>query len=228
MQQLFSVQRPGHGDRAPDEHRRPPEAGHERLGGRAGQRPSRGGEGLGLVTRVEGGRKLRPPSIRTRPGARGRPRGLPGFDAQVRLQATHHEHRAADPRSMLIFCLMRVIPGDPTITKLGGSIREVDAPTLAASGASSASTSRSPCSTSTGSSGVVHGDFGRSYFSQFSVTTLLEQRIGATLLLALMAHADRAADRGASAVAGRDLAEPVAAAPRSRASPRSGWRRRRS
>ena len=31
---------------------------------------------------------------------------------------------------MLIFCLMRVIPGDPTITKLGGSIKEVDEATL--------------------------------------------------------------------------------------------------
>ena len=32
--------------------------------------------------------------------------------------------------SMVVFLLMRVIPGDPTITKLGGSIKEVDQATL--------------------------------------------------------------------------------------------------
>ena len=31
---------------------------------------------------------------------------------------------------MVVFLLMRVIPGDPTITKLGGSIKEVDQATL--------------------------------------------------------------------------------------------------
>ena len=36
-------------------------------------------------------------------------------------------------------------------------------------------------------SGIARGDFGNSYFSQFSVTTLIGQRVGATLLLALMA-----------------------------------------
>ena len=32
--------------------------------------------------------------------------------------------------TIIIFLLMRVIPGDPTITKLGGSIKEVDEATL--------------------------------------------------------------------------------------------------
>ena len=34
--------------------------------------------------------------------------------------------------SVVIFCLMRVIPGDPTITKLGGSIQGVDPRALVA------------------------------------------------------------------------------------------------
>jgi hypothetical protein len=32
--------------------------------------------------------------------------------------------------SVVIFVVMRVIPGDPTITKLGGSIRDLDPQTL--------------------------------------------------------------------------------------------------
>lgn len=32
--------------------------------------------------------------------------------------------------SMVVFLLMRVIPGDPTITKLGGSINDVDQATI--------------------------------------------------------------------------------------------------
>ena len=50
--------------------------------------------------------------------------------------------------TIIIFLLMRVIPGDPTITKLGGSIKEVDEATLDPDpAASSGSTSRSRSST---------------------------------------------------------------------------------
>ena len=88
--------------------------------------------------------------------------------------------------TILIFLLMRVIPGDPTITKLGGSIKEVDASTLAQIRHELGLDESLPQQYLTWISGVARGDFGSSYFSQFSVTTLIGQRIGATLLLALM------------------------------------------
>ena len=89
--------------------------------------------------------------------------------------------------SMLVFCLMRVIPGDPTITKLGGSIKEVDEATLQGIRSQLGLDESLPQQYLDWVSGVVRGDFGTSYFSQFSVTTLIEQRYGATLLLAFMA-----------------------------------------
>jgi len=89
--------------------------------------------------------------------------------------------------SILVFCLMRVIPGDPTITKLGGSIREVDEATLAEIRGDLGLDKSLPEQYLEWVGGVVRGDFGSSYFSQFSVTTLITQRFGATLLLAIMA-----------------------------------------
>lgn len=89
--------------------------------------------------------------------------------------------------SILVFCLMRVIPGDPTITKLGGSIKEVDAATLAAIRHDLGLDKSLPKQYLSWVGGIAHGDFGSSYFSQFSVTSLIQQRFGATLELALMA-----------------------------------------
>lgn len=89
--------------------------------------------------------------------------------------------------SILVFCLMRVIPGDPTITKLGGSIKEVDEATLQGIRSELGLDKSLPEQYLDWVSGVVRGDFGMSYFSQFSVTSLIEQRYGATLLLAFMA-----------------------------------------
>src|SRR6476619_6909719 len=89
--------------------------------------------------------------------------------------------------SMVVFLLMRVIPGDPTITKLGGSIKEVDQSTLDQIRHELGLDQSLPRQYLDWITGVAHGDFGSSYFSQFSVTTLISQRIGATLLLALMA-----------------------------------------
>jgi peptide/nickel transport system permease protein len=91
--------------------------------------------------------------------------------------------------SILIFCLMRVIPGDPTITK------------VSASGTSKGSTERTlravrhelgldrslPSQYFHWMGGVARGDFGKSYFSQFPVTKLISQQIGATLELAILA-----------------------------------------
>jgi peptide/nickel transport system permease protein len=89
--------------------------------------------------------------------------------------------------SMAVFLLMRVIPGDPTITKLGGSIKEVDQATLDAIRADLGLDKSIPEQYVDWVGGIAHGDFGSSYFSQFSVTSLVEQHYGATLLLAFMA-----------------------------------------
>ena len=89
--------------------------------------------------------------------------------------------------SMAVFLLMRVIPGDPTITKLGGTIKDVNGETLAGIRAELGLDKSIPEQYLDWVSGIVHGDFGASYFSQFSVTALVEQRYGATLLLAFMA-----------------------------------------
>jgi peptide/nickel transport system permease protein len=89
--------------------------------------------------------------------------------------------------TIIIFLLMRVIPGDPTITKLGGSFKEVDEETLIQIRHELGLDKSMPEQYVTWISGIARGDFGDSYFSQFSVTTLIGQRVGATLLLALMA-----------------------------------------
>jgi len=89
--------------------------------------------------------------------------------------------------SILIFCLMRVIPGDPTITKVaGGTGASADARALRALKHDLGLDRSLPEQYVAWVGGALHGDFGRSYFSEFPVTTLLSQRIGATLELALL------------------------------------------
>ena len=88
--------------------------------------------------------------------------------------------------SMAVFLLMRVIPGDPTITKLGGTIKDVNGETLDQIRSELGLDKSIPEQYLDWVGGILHGDFGASYFSQFSVTTLVEQRYGATLLLAFM------------------------------------------
>ena len=89
--------------------------------------------------------------------------------------------------SVLVFLLMRVIPGDPTITKLGGTIKDVNPEALAAIRHQLGLDKSIPEQYVSWIAGMAHGDLGSSYFSQFSVTTLAGQRLGATLELALMA-----------------------------------------
>ena len=89
--------------------------------------------------------------------------------------------------SILIFCLMRVIPGDPTITKVaaagtggGANVRALRAVRH------ELGLDRSlPRQYVAWVGGALHGDFGKSYYSQFPVTKLITQRIGATLQLAM-------------------------------------------
>jgi peptide/nickel transport system permease protein len=89
--------------------------------------------------------------------------------------------------SILIFCLMRVIPGDPTITKVAGSSGGgATARTLRAARHELGLDRSLPAQYVHWVGGAVRGDFGRSYFSQFPVTTLVAQRIGATLELAVL------------------------------------------
>jgi peptide/nickel transport system permease protein len=89
--------------------------------------------------------------------------------------------------SIVIFCLLRVIPGDPTITKLGGSIQGVDPRALVAIRHELGLDRSLPSQYGHWIAGMAHGDFGHSYYSQFPVTTLLTQRVGATLELAIVA-----------------------------------------
>ena len=130
--------------------------------------------------------------------------------------------------TIIIFLLMRVIPGDPTITKLGGSIKEVDASTLAQIRHELGLDKSLPEQYLTWISGIAHGDFGSSYFSQFSVTTLIGQRIGATLLLALMAMIIGLAIAVPASRRRGDLAEPLPQRRALRLRRRSGSRSRRS
>jgi peptide/nickel transport system permease protein len=89
--------------------------------------------------------------------------------------------------SILIFLVMRVIPGDPTLTRLGGTIKDVDPRALEAIRHELGIDRPLPTQYVNWVGGILHGDFGHSYFSQFPVTTLIAERIGATVELAVMA-----------------------------------------
>ena len=89
--------------------------------------------------------------------------------------------------SILIFCLMRVIPGDPTITKVAGSTGGgADVRALRAARHELGLDRPLVVQYVRWVGGAVHGDFGISYFSEFPVTKLISQRIGATLELAVL------------------------------------------
>lgn len=84
--------------------------------------------------------------------------------------------------SVLVFVILRLLPGDPIITRLG-----------ATAGANPEAIDQLRREAGLEDpilrqyldwiGGVVSGDFGQSYFSQFSVTELIGRRIGATLEL---------------------------------------------
>jgi peptide/nickel transport system permease protein len=89
--------------------------------------------------------------------------------------------------SVLIFVVLRAIPGDPTITKLGGGMTAVDPRAFQALRHQLGLDRSLTYQYLHWISGVVRGDFGRSYFSQFPVTTLIMERAGSTLELATAA-----------------------------------------
>jgi peptide/nickel transport system permease protein len=88
--------------------------------------------------------------------------------------------------SMLIFFILRVIPGDPTITALGGAIPDVDPRALLAVRHELGLDRSVGYQYVHWISGVVRGDFGKSYYSQFPVTTLISERVAPTLQLAVV------------------------------------------
>lgn len=89
--------------------------------------------------------------------------------------------------SVLIFVVLRAIPGDPTITKLGGGMTAVDPRAFQALRHQLGLDRSLTYQYLHWISGVVRGDFGQSYFSQFPVTTLIKERAGSTLELATAA-----------------------------------------
>jgi peptide/nickel transport system permease protein len=89
--------------------------------------------------------------------------------------------------SIVIFVVMRVIPGDPTITKLGGTIRDLDPQTLRDVRRQLGLDHSIPVQYIDWVKGMLHGNFGLSYFSQYPVTTLIGERIIPTLQLSLTA-----------------------------------------
>jgi len=88
--------------------------------------------------------------------------------------------------SILIFVTLRVIPGNPVITRYGAT-RGVDPKALEALMHQLGLDKSIPEQYIDWVGGVLRGDFGVSYFSQFSVTTLIGQRLWPTLELAAVA-----------------------------------------
>lgn len=86
--------------------------------------------------------------------------------------------------SVLIFVVLRLIPGDPTITKLGGSATGFDPRALEALRHELGLDRSLTYQYVHWIGGILHGDFGRSYFSQFPVTKLITQGAASTLQLA--------------------------------------------
>ena len=88
--------------------------------------------------------------------------------------------------SILIFVVLRLIPGDPTVMKLGGSGEEVDPRALAALRHELGLDRSLAHQYAAWIGGILHGDFGLSYFSQYPVTELITERAPATIQLAVV------------------------------------------
>lgn len=88
--------------------------------------------------------------------------------------------------SVLIFVILRVLPGDPTITMLGGA-QGADPAQLALIRRELGLDEPVYQQYLHWIGGLLHGDLGASYFSQTSVSSLVSARIGPTLELTLVA-----------------------------------------
>jgi peptide/nickel transport system permease protein len=86
--------------------------------------------------------------------------------------------------SILIFAVLRLLPGDPTIAKLAGA-KGISPEAVAALRHQLGLDRSLPSQYLSWIGGAIHGDFGTSYFSQYSVNQLIGQRLGATVELAV-------------------------------------------
>jgi len=88
--------------------------------------------------------------------------------------------------SALIFVVLRLLPGDPVVTRLGAT-PGVSAETLRHLREEAGLDDPILVQYFHWIGGMLHGDFGSSYFNQFSVTELIGQRLPATLELTVIA-----------------------------------------
>jgi peptide/nickel transport system permease protein len=88
--------------------------------------------------------------------------------------------------SIIVFAVLRVIPGDPLVTRLG-STRGVSQETIDHLRHQLGLDRSIVHQYLAWVAGIPHGDLGKSYFNDYPVGTLIGQRIGATLELTLLA-----------------------------------------
>ncbi|WP_216206087.1 ABC transporter permease [Amycolatopsis aidingensis] len=86
--------------------------------------------------------------------------------------------------SVLIFVVLRLLPGDPTIARVGAA-QNVDPAALAALRAELGLDDPIPVQYWAWITGVLRGELGRSYFSQFGVDEIIGQRLLPTFELTL-------------------------------------------
>lgn len=90
--------------------------------------------------------------------------------------------------SILVFIVLRLLPGDPLITRFGAT-PGVDPAVLAGIRHQLGLDRPIPVQYLSWLAGAVHGDLGQSYFSQYPVTWLIQQRLGPTIELTVVAIA---------------------------------------
>ncbi|MGC7100248.1 ABC transporter permease [Amycolatopsis lurida] len=84
--------------------------------------------------------------------------------------------------SVLIFVVLRLLPGDPTVARVGAA-QNIDPAALAALREELGLNDPIPVQYWAWITGIAGGELGRSYFSQFDVSVLIGQRLGPTLEL---------------------------------------------
>lgn len=86
--------------------------------------------------------------------------------------------------SILIFAVLRLLPGSPTIAKLAGA-KGIDPKAIAALNKELGLDRPLVAQYLSWIGGALHGDFGKSFFSQYGVGELIDQRLGPTIELAI-------------------------------------------